>query len=95
MHNRNGALPRLCEWRSHTDEMPKQKDKKMSTFKQRQEARYLIYKFDQATGLRDEQRHFQLKMSKRDQGKHQTAISNSVRSFIADKLKEREIENKK
>ena len=55
----------------------------------------MIYKFDQATGLRDEQRHFQLKMSKRDQGKHQTAISNSVRSFIADKLKEREIENKK
>jgi hypothetical protein len=66
----------------------------MSTFKQRQEARHLIYKFDQATGLKDEQRHFQLKMARGDRDRHTLAISKSDGSFLADKLARERIENK-
>ena len=58
----------------------------MSTFKQREEARHLIRKFDNATGLKDEQRHFHFRqMSRGDKDRHTLAISRNVANFLHEK----------
>jgi len=61
-------------------------EKNMSTFKQREEARHLIRKFDNATGLKDEQRHFQMRrLAQGERDRHTQAISRNVSNFLHEK----------